>query len=236
MVNLGERIKKVRNLKRISQVELENKTGIKREYLSKIENCELKNPTYKTLLKICSGLGISLSELVEKKGELQLRKEPPLEIVTDLKTVTKVTQAIREVKYVTVPLISHKTAARGVGHIEVEEIEQYLVMPVDYVAASDNTSRFRCLRLAEVDYSMSPIMTPLAIVGIDSLEVALSELDGELILLNLNDDECGVRRLRLQKNYVVALPQNLRDYSPIVLPLSSKRRILGRVVWCLNKY
>ena len=236
MINLGERIKKVRSLKRISQVELESKTGIKREYLSKIENQELKNPTYKTLLKICSGLGISLSELVEKKGGPQLRKEPPLNIVTDLKTVTKVTKAVKEVKYVTVPLISQKTANKGPGYIDVEEIEQYWVMPVDYVVPNDNTSRFRCVRLAEGDYSMSPIMKPGAIVGIDSLKKGLSELEGELILLNLDNDKCGVRRLKLYKNHLVALPQNIADYNPIVLTLGGKRQILGRVVWCLNKF
>ena len=47
----------------MSQSELEKATGIKREYISKMESNELKNPTYKTLLRLCKGLGISLIEL-----------------------------------------------------------------------------------------------------------------------------------------------------------------------------
>jgi transcriptional regulator with XRE-family HTH domain len=47
----------------LSQSRIEELTGIKREYLSKIENNELKNPTYNTLKKICKGLGVSLADL-----------------------------------------------------------------------------------------------------------------------------------------------------------------------------
>ena len=83
-LRLGTRIKRVRKLKQISQVDLERKTGIKREYLSKIENEELKNPTIKTLSKIAEGLGISLTELVEPAYEPQLRKAPSLQVTSCL--------------------------------------------------------------------------------------------------------------------------------------------------------
>ncbi len=232
MVNLGERIRRVRKLKRISQLELENKIGIKREYLSKIENAELKNPTYNTLLKICRGLGVPLAELVSTEGEPLLRKAPPLNIITDPDAAHKMTKNA----LVTVPIISQLTAIRGAGHIDVEEIEQYIVMPIEYVASSADTSRFRCLRLAEDDYSMSPVMEPETIVGIDVYQTDPGQLDGKLILLDLNNDECAVRRLKLQKNTMVALPQNLNEYDPLVLALSNKRRILGQVVWCLSKF
>lgn len=67
-MEIGEKIKTIRKNKCMSQSEFEKKTGMKREYLSKIENSELKNPTYNTLKKIVGGLGVSLSYLEEYSG------------------------------------------------------------------------------------------------------------------------------------------------------------------------
>jgi DNA-binding Xre family transcriptional regulator len=220
----------------MSQVELEHKTGIKREYLSKIENAELKNPTYNTLLKICSGLGISLTDLVEAEKEPQLRKEPPLKVAVEPTRASQVEQAVKDGRYVAVPLIGQQTAARGAGHIDVEEIEQYLVIAREYLTPTTDTSRFRCVRLAKGDYSMSPVMEPEAIVGIDSYQTDPYQLDGKLVLLRLSDTECGVRQVKLEGNYMIAIPSNLKEYNPIILSKSKKHRLLGRVVWCLNRF
>lgn len=61
---LGENIRKIRNLKGLSQSEIERRTSLKREYLSKIENSDLKNPTYFTLVKLAKGLGVELAEII----------------------------------------------------------------------------------------------------------------------------------------------------------------------------
>lgn len=57
-MTLGERIRHYREAAGLSQREVEKKTGIKREYLSKLENNKLKNPTYDTLTKLANGLEI----------------------------------------------------------------------------------------------------------------------------------------------------------------------------------
>jgi transcriptional regulator with XRE-family HTH domain len=62
-MTIGQKIKTIRQNNELSQSRIEELTGIKREYLSKIENDELKNPTYNTLKKICKGLGVSLADL-----------------------------------------------------------------------------------------------------------------------------------------------------------------------------
>lgn len=61
---LAERIKKLRGLKSFSQSEIEKRTGLKREYLSKIENGDLKNPTLLTLERLSMGLEVGLTELL----------------------------------------------------------------------------------------------------------------------------------------------------------------------------
>ena len=65
MKKIGETINNIRKDKRYSQKEMEIKTEIKREYLSKIENGELKNPTLKTLSVICQALGIKVWQLLK---------------------------------------------------------------------------------------------------------------------------------------------------------------------------
>jgi transcriptional regulator with XRE-family HTH domain len=62
MVTVGEKIREIRLSKRLTQEQIEHKTGIKREYLSKIETGGLPNITIKTLKKITDALGVPLSK------------------------------------------------------------------------------------------------------------------------------------------------------------------------------
>ncbi len=62
MMPVGQRIRDIRLAKRLTQEQMEHKTGIKREYLSKIETGGLPNITIKTLKKITDALGIPLSK------------------------------------------------------------------------------------------------------------------------------------------------------------------------------
>jgi len=62
-MTIGEAIKSVRQQKGITQKVIEQKTGIKKEYLSRIENNRLKNPTHATLCKIAKGINTELSAL-----------------------------------------------------------------------------------------------------------------------------------------------------------------------------
>lgn len=56
-MNLGKRLKELREAQGFSQADLEKKTGIKREYISKLETSDLKNPTLNTMTKLAEGLG-----------------------------------------------------------------------------------------------------------------------------------------------------------------------------------
>jgi transcriptional regulator with XRE-family HTH domain len=62
MPTVGQKIREMRVAKRYTQEQMEIKTGIKREYLSKIETGGLPNITIKTLKKITDALGVSLSK------------------------------------------------------------------------------------------------------------------------------------------------------------------------------
>ncbi len=60
---LGKRIQKLREERRLTQEDMEEKTGINARYLSAIE-CGKRNVTLDTLDKIARGLGVELYELL----------------------------------------------------------------------------------------------------------------------------------------------------------------------------
>ncbi|MDK1716394.1 helix-turn-helix domain-containing protein [Dellaglioa algida] len=60
----GERIKKLRKDRGLTQSELAKEIGISRSYMSEIES-DKRNMSIKTLTKIATGLDISLSFLLD---------------------------------------------------------------------------------------------------------------------------------------------------------------------------
>ena len=64
LINLGLKIKDLRAKKNISQQELSDLIGVKRQYISQIEAGDY-NVTVDTLNKIATAFEISISELLE---------------------------------------------------------------------------------------------------------------------------------------------------------------------------
>jgi transcriptional regulator with XRE-family HTH domain len=58
----AERLKAVRNVKKITQVTLSEKAGIETTYLSDLENAK-KEPCLRVINMLATGLGVSMSEL-----------------------------------------------------------------------------------------------------------------------------------------------------------------------------
>jgi transcriptional regulator with XRE-family HTH domain len=69
MDHIGINIRAWRKFKGMSQGAVVKISGQKREYLSKIENGELKNPTIKTVEKIINAIGITWVQLMDGPGE-----------------------------------------------------------------------------------------------------------------------------------------------------------------------
>ncbi len=63
MVNVGERIRRVRARLGVTQGELVRRTGLQPSYLSKVENGVVR-PGLTNLDRIARALGVSLAELV----------------------------------------------------------------------------------------------------------------------------------------------------------------------------
>lgn len=63
-MNVGQRLKNIRAVKRISQTELSRKSGVSRLEILKLENGSVKYPRMDTLMKLSTALEVDFFDLV----------------------------------------------------------------------------------------------------------------------------------------------------------------------------
>ena len=73
-VKLGKRIRRLRNLKKMSQEELAFSAGISAAHLGQIERAT-KNPTVETVSGIAVALGVTLAELFSFDSEISVNEK-----------------------------------------------------------------------------------------------------------------------------------------------------------------
>ena len=62
--NIGMAIKKMREKKKMSQWDLHSKTGLKPNYISKLENEVIKSPSLPTIFKLAKAFQMKPSEFI----------------------------------------------------------------------------------------------------------------------------------------------------------------------------
>jgi transcriptional regulator with XRE-family HTH domain len=72
---IGERLRKLRNEKRMSQGDIQNKTGLLRCYISRVENGHTV-PAIQTLEKMARALEVPMYKLFLLDGEPEVLKYP----------------------------------------------------------------------------------------------------------------------------------------------------------------
>ncbi|MCA1213016.1 MULTISPECIES: helix-turn-helix domain-containing protein [Bacillus] len=65
LIDLGKRIRDLRERKGYSQETLGFKAGLHRNYISKLELAQ-KNPTYTTLIKLSIALEVNIEDLIKR--------------------------------------------------------------------------------------------------------------------------------------------------------------------------
>ncbi|MEA3463541.1 MAG: helix-turn-helix transcriptional regulator [Patescibacteria group bacterium] len=63
--NIGDKIKKIRNKKSLTQDELARKAELPYTTLTKIESNVITRPTIQTVVKIAKGLGVGIDDLMK---------------------------------------------------------------------------------------------------------------------------------------------------------------------------
>lgn len=64
-LTIGEKVKKWRKIKEMTQDELSKKADIPYPTLIKIESGAVNNPSIETMMKIANGMGVTLDELIK---------------------------------------------------------------------------------------------------------------------------------------------------------------------------
>lgn len=73
-ISIGTMVRKLREVKGMSQQDLAKSTGLTQQYISKLES-DNADPTYSTLQQLATGLGMSVSTMmgmIEKPVEIKL--------------------------------------------------------------------------------------------------------------------------------------------------------------------
>lgn len=70
-MKIGELIKQYRDRNHVSMRAFEEKSGLSRSYISLLERQKVDSPTYKTIEKVASGIGISVDSLLSMLDEDQ---------------------------------------------------------------------------------------------------------------------------------------------------------------------
>jgi len=234
MEKLGERIKLLRELRGLSQQEIERKVGIKREYLSKLETGELKNPTYQTLKRIAEGIGISLGELVEARGGPYRRGQPAIKVVSPLRSRRLYTD-IESGKYIAIPIVERRELSDISRFMDRSSVKNYALINSQFIKPSHQANLF-CTIMDEQDRSMQPFVQPGALVCVDTTREPVEKFQGKMVLMVDDNRCCHIRHLKLMEEMLVGLPANRQGYSPVVLPAEAKERIVGRVIWCWSRF
>ncbi|GAA0763730.1 hypothetical protein SDC9_171146 [bioreactor metagenome] len=88
-MSIGKRIKNLRKLNKLTQVELAKKANISRSYLADIEN-DRYNASVDTLKAIANNLNVNLSDILEESNNLSepdLNEKDKKSITNDLKVL-----------------------------------------------------------------------------------------------------------------------------------------------------
>ena len=78
-LSLGKRIKKLREQKGITQLELADQTGLARSYIGQIES-GLKNASLETIVAIANSLGVSIEEFLKDSVDVTKTAAAPSEV------------------------------------------------------------------------------------------------------------------------------------------------------------
>ncbi len=234
MNKLGERIRQIRKWRGFSQSELEQRCGIKREYLSKLENSDLKNPTFSTMLKISSALGIPLTSLIEAVDKPLPNVEPVIRVVSSHQAKDSLKKGAGS-NYFAVPIVSAEVVAKNPLYLSGEDINDYAMGPSGWVEGKKDPNRYRCLLIGQGDRSMCPLLSGGSIVCFDTHSCDPYKLERQIVVLRDHEGTAIVRNLKIGDGYLVAVPENLKEYCLNIFSIQREKPIIGKVVWYLKQ-
>ncbi len=225
-MTLGKRIRHFRHKNGFSLREMEKRTGIKKEYLCRIETDSLPNPTYKTLQSIVQGLDIGIVDLFVFS--------PPAAPRVSVLSATEFDTNPAAESLVAIPIITPQQACRQPLDLSTPAADNYVLINPSVITNLTRFSAHAAIYLDENDSSMSPVIPPGALVCIDFGPQAILQLEGKMVLVKDNDSKCRVAYLKTDGDFFIGVPYNVHSHSPFLIPRNRTGSVLGKVVGCLS--
>jgi transcriptional regulator with XRE-family HTH domain len=225
-MTLGKRIKHFRHKSGFSLREMESRTGIKKEYLCRIETDSLPNPTYKTLQSIVQGLDIDIVDLFVFS--------PPATPKVSVISATEFDTNYKADNLVAIPIITPQLACRRPLDFSNQEFDSYVLINPSVITNITKFSMHAALYLDKADDSMSPAVPAGALLCVDFGSHDLAQLEDKMVLIKVDNEQCRIAYLKLKEDFYVGVPHNIKNHSPFLIPRHKTDAVLGKIVGCLS--
>ncbi|MBI5789505.1 MAG: helix-turn-helix transcriptional regulator [Candidatus Schekmanbacteria bacterium] len=227
--------------KGFSQRKLQDKSGVERNFLSLIENNH-RSPSFKTLMRIASAMDVSVGYITdyhEKEiGDASVLPENYTAVKT-LQQVLKERQDVGKgnpINFFPTPILTEAGLAADLTHYKEKDIEDYVFISDKLVTPPVKSDRYRCLWIRDEEKALPPIIDVGSLICIDSHQRDPHLLEDELVVFHYPKGGCMVRRLRYHADHILGLPEKPMQQQPLIIPVSEHKAILGKVIWCWNKF
>lgn len=225
-MTLGKRIKHFRHKNGFSLREMESRTGIKKEYLCRIETDSLPNPTYKTLQTIVQGLDIDIVDLFVFS--------PPVAPKVSVLSATEFNTIPELGSLIAIPIITPQVASQQPIDFSNQAVESYVLINPSVITNITKIGAHAAIYVDENDNSMSPAIPSGSLVCVNFGPQDIMQLADKIVLMKDNNGKCRIAYLKIEEDCFIGIPHNIQSYSPFIVPRERTDSVLGKVVGCLS--
>lgn len=233
-MELGNRIKELRDEKGWTQQELADYSGVSIDSIKGYESKKTKNITTENLNKIAKAFGLNISNFYDYTLSVSKIKSCPLDVrkssVSDEKSVVTPTNLKTLQENISIPFFENVYASAGSGLINDENPPKTLEFSKSFIRDYLGTTEFSSLNIIKSKGdSMQPTIPKNALLFVRLGHVK----EGHICVVRL-EDELYVKRL--QKRPVIKLISDNPCYDPIILHEDENFELIGTVLGYIKRF
>lgn len=241
-MTIGEKIRAVRLEKGFSQRELQQRSGVERNFISLVENNH-RSPSFKTLVRIAEALGVSvgyITDYVEKTQNDENKQTAKISYVRTLKEILDDFESgpdfLKYTQFFPTPIVNEATLASDVKDFKEDDIEDYVFISSKLLGMPLEPGRYRCIWIKDDKQALPPLIQAGSLVCVDAVQREPRKLEGEIVVFQEKTGNCSIKRLRFHGEHMIGMPDEANHQPPLIVPISEQEVILGKVVWCWSKF
>jgi transcriptional regulator with XRE-family HTH domain len=234
-MTIGEKIRAIRLQKGLSQETLEQRSGIKRNFISLIENGH-RGISYRTLEKIALAMSVSVGEITDYKPPVYrsaAQIEPyPLQIADESRADKYNMSRLKRENHLLIPVVEEAVLAKAQLPIDQAKIKDYVPVGTTLFPDLHNLDQCCCFYSTRPESIFSPLITKGHLVCLDYAERDPIRLSGKTVAFS-NKSHIILRKLSIKGKNIIGLPYD-PGHRTLVVPIQRKHCIIGRIIWLLG--